>query len=41
MGYGNEGFCTIQNVIKISEDKIIDEGNGIGVDEKRPLWVFK
>jgi hypothetical protein len=41
MGYGREGICKIQNVIQIDEDKIIDEGNRIGVNEKRSLWVFK
>jgi hypothetical protein len=40
-GYGRRGICEVQNIIQISEDKIIDEGNGIGVSEKRPLWVFK
>jgi hypothetical protein len=40
-GYGKTGHCIIENIIKISDSEIIDEGNGIGVNEKRPLWVFK
>jgi hypothetical protein len=40
-GYGQTGACEIQNIIQIDENEIIDEGNGIGVNEKRSLWVFK
>jgi len=31
----------IQNLIVRSKGGDIDEGNGIGMNEKRPLWVFK
>ena len=40
-GYGRKGFCEIENIIKIDKEKIVDSGNGIGVNEKRTLWVFK
>ena len=40
-GYGKKGFCEIENIIKIDKEKIVDPGNGIGVNEKRTLWVFK
>jgi len=35
------GMITIENRIQISEDKIIDPGNGIGVTERRALYVFE
>jgi hypothetical protein len=39
--YKNEGLILMENIITINNNKIIDEGNGIGINEKRLLWVFK
>lgn len=41
MGYGGSGYIKIENYITIDEKGIVDPGNGIGVEEKRPLYVFK
>ena len=40
-GYGGTGYIKIENYITVDEKGIVDPGNGIGVDEKRPLYVFK
>jgi hypothetical protein len=40
-GYGGTGYIKIENYITIDEKGIVDPGNGIGVNEKRPLYVFK
>jgi len=31
----------IENVISMNGSDIADQGNGIGIGEKRPIWVFK
>jgi len=41
IGYRGDGECQIQNIITIDENGIVDPGNGIGVNEKRTLYVFK
>jgi hypothetical protein len=41
MGYSGTGFCVIQNIITIDENGVTDPGNGVGLREHRPLWVFK
>ena len=32
---------TVQNSIIISDSQVLDPGNGIGLDQKRSLYVFK
>lgn len=42
MGYRNRGErLLIQNIIRIDNGEIIDKGNGIGLNEKRRIWVMK
>lgn len=40
-GYGADGLILIENIIIINSKGVVDPGNGIGVNEKRPLYVFK
>lgn len=40
-GHSRGGQVKVENTIIIGEDKVLDEGNGIGLNEKRSLWVFK
>jgi hypothetical protein len=37
--YGEQ--LVVQNSIIINQDRVLDSGNGIGLDEKRSLYVFK
>lgn len=40
-GYGGDGLVRIENSIIIDQDGIVDPGNGLGLFDKRNLWVFK
>lgn len=42
MGHSNKNkTLIIENVIRVVNGKVVDSGNGIGVNEKRRVWVMK
>ena len=42
MGYSNKNKqLHIDNIITLKDGVIVDSGNGIGVTEKRRIWVMK
>lgn len=40
-GHGMTGQIEIENAFLIVDGKITEQYNDIGLDSKRPLWVFK
>lgn len=42
MGYGARGMIEVENYIIFDViGNIVEKANDIGIDEKRPIWVFK
>jgi hypothetical protein len=40
-GYKGEGYIEVENIIQITDCNIESKLNDIGINEKRPLYVFK
>lgn len=38
---GSRSEVKVENILLMDGENILDEGNGIGVGEARPVWVFK
>lgn len=38
--FGQE-MCTVENIITLANGRVAKSVNSVGINEKRPLWVFK
>lgn len=41
MGYRRGTVLTVENYFIFKDNQIVEQANNIGLNEKRPVWVFK